>query len=422
MVILLLCWILPSFALASHDVLTRKQNIIGQSQCEKWNRNISTCSLTIEYMNDLMQRNAIFSYPTILNYVFDACKKLNTLQSDVFAGKAWDYITSHHPKHCMIEPYTFQYAKLLRVYWFATQRKHKKHSQDMMSHALQVVQHWITRSRNNSNSLSSSTMRLGVHNNTIFNQICTIIRNYKYWDVERKKHVILFYYQEISSLGRTLIPLQVIWNDLEHQQNGTQSRLDPHLKSFALQSIQVINPDLHQLYVTLYQQWLPKAVIHHFKEAIMGKQMVPNQELIAIVLDACCRTANVKLAEKIWKYTLSNRIKPNQIMFLKMLSVYQMKASAVMSDYNMYKCRELCKQWTDVFQTDRASLIQGMNLHQILALDFKLIPQQMIRIVLFKSRWEKQFKLQMANGYYNEMILLGILPDTEISLMLLYHY
>eukprot|EP01083_Nonionella_stella_P207834 754654_1 len=398
MLVVLSLYCLSQISVSAHPPVIAdpsRRNVISNAQWMqyellyvKWNSNISTCNQTIFNFNNLMQTNAFFPYPNILDYVLDACYKLDSMESDLFADNAWKYITSKHPKHCALQPYQVHFSKLLKVYALGSTRTQTQHAEAMLYNAQIVMNDWIIRYRSDPHSLRSKAMRLQPNDQLMFTQLYNMIVWFSHWSVKQKQTAITFYYHHVIGLGIQIhVPLGVALSNIPHQQiQASVSRYKEwrHTEAGAL----LIKIDFQNNFMN-------------------GNRCDCNQKMIFFVLDACAKTDDVVFGETVWNYIQSRcNVEPNQILFSALFKVYQRQIPI-----NVQKCVVLFNEWLHSLQHNRASLLSEIH-GNIKLFGNVVILNQMLKIIVFRAS-SADVSQSLVRNCFNRAIALGVSPDQE---------
>eukprot|EP01083_Nonionella_stella_P003282 9355_1 len=356
------------------------------------------------FRHNVMDKNVTVNDTAPILPLLNACYGLG---NTVFAEDIWNYITIH----CMMKPTQLIYSKLLNIY-------QKVEPVDVFK-CIQLVQTYMDQYEEDRASLYANEQpKTPLHSPIILNQMIKIILFKSDWSNATMREHITRYQHDMIRLKMnpdavTIRLFGIASVQPIHEYKFTNGR---HDSADGSKTFDTYTESMHYRH---YQQWLrvtPQFVIDSFQKNVMDEQVTLQTTLLIVpVFGACYYLKDATFASKVWDYIAHYcQMKPNQKLYSKLLGIYQS-----VRPVDVKKCKQLVMQWIDVYEHDPESLRHGISTHYrgVLRRDFVLespiILNQIMKIMLFKSRGNWLDRQASAYDFYREMIRLKIKPDSE---------
>eukprot|EP01083_Nonionella_stella_P143897 448136_1 len=360
------------------------------------------------FKKTVMDKNVTLRDTALVVPVLYACYDLGNA---VFAEKVWNYITSH----CMTKPTQLIYSKLLSIY--------QKVEHVNVFKCIQLVQTYMDQCEEyRPSSYARKQPKTPYHSPIILNQMIKIILFRSHWSNTTIREHIRRYQHDMIRLNINPDPETIRLFGIASVQ-PMHDYQHKHYHYNSADGSKTFDNYTLSMYYRHYRHWLhmqtptsASKIIDSFQKNVMDPQItLLTTQVIAPVFGACYYLKDAAFASKVWDYIAHYcQMKPNQKLYSKLLGIYQS-----VRPVDVKKCKQLVMQWIDVYEHDPESLRHGISTHYrgVLRRDFVLespiILNQIMKIMLFKSRGNWLDRQASAYDFYREMIRLKIKPDSE---------
>eukprot|EP01083_Nonionella_stella_P087274 242699_1 len=349
-------------------------------------------SKTIDlFKKSVMDKNGTVRDPTFVVRVLNACHKSGNA---LFAEEVCNYITKQDIRHFIMEPNQLIYSLILSVY-------QKAQTVDV-SKCIRLVETWMNQYTDNRASLHRKRSTQPVDSPVILNQVMKIILFRSNWDNDTIHEHITRYYRHMVRLQIEPDADTIRLLGLIHYADGSKTfGIFDDLQSYLLTKFKAwIQPPNRELWNDI------RRLFNTF--VIEAHMVVTSHVLVELVFDACIKLKAIAFAEKVWEFvinpnTTNCQIKPNGMMYYKLLCVYK---SADIVDID--KCFKLTNEWVDQYRKDKESLKPKSNQS---VFQYSEMLTTMMHVALWRKHWSLKLRLTHARGCYYTMIDLGIQPD-----------
>eukprot|EP01083_Nonionella_stella_P143898 448137_1 len=357
------------------------------------------------FKKTVMDKNVTLRDTALVVPVLYACYDLGNA---VFAEKVWNYITSH----CMTKPTQLIYSKLLSIY--------QKVEHVNVFKCIQLVQTYMDQCEEyRPSSYARKQPKTPYHSPIILNQMIKIILFRSHWSNTTIREHIRRYQHDMIRLNINPDPETIRLFGIASVQ-PMHDYQHKHYHYNSADGSKTFDNYTLSMYYRHYRHWLhmqtptsASKIIDSFQKNVMDPQItLLTTQVIAPVFGACYYLKDAAFASKVWDYIAHYcKMKPNQVLYSKLLTIYQS-----VRPVNVEKCKQLAMQWIDEYEHDPESLRHGLStvlqLREPLAFDSPIILNQIMKIILFKSRGNR---VEGAHYFYNQMIRLNIKPDSETN-------